>query len=145
MKYSEFKTKVISALIEMNRYNVNAVELLCMIAAHESMGGVYRRQINGPALGLLQIEPFTHDSIWDNSDSIGRLSKSMNITRDTDSLINDDRYTIFIGRCYLLMDVNPLPKTVCEMGEYAKSYWNRTGKATPEQYVNDYIKWREKG
>jgi hypothetical protein len=145
VKYSEFKRRVKVTLAEMNRYSDNAVELLCMIAAHESMCGTYRKQINGPALGLLQIEPFTHDSIWDNSDSIGSLADKMNIIRNTNSLVDDDRYTIFVGRCYLLMDANPLPKTVCEMGEYAKSYWNRTGKATPEQYVNDYIKWRERG
>ena len=41
-----------------------------------------------------------------------------------------------------------------EMGEYAKTYWNNggddgddtnDGKASPEAYINAYIKWRELG
>lgn len=145
MKYSDFKLATNNTLKEMNRHKDNATELLCMLAAHESGAGKHRKQVGGPALGLLQIEPFTHDSIWDNSDSINKLANNMGIVRNVNLLENDDRYTIFIGRCYLLMDTNPLPRTVCEMAEYAKLYWNRTGRATPEQYMNDYIKWREKG
>lgn len=144
--YSQFKKIVTETLKEMNRFSPECVELLCMIAAHESMLGKYRKQINGPALSLLQIEPFTHDSIWDNCDSIASLAKKLVIKRNTESLINDDRYAVFVARCYLLMDRNPLPKTVCEMGDYAKKYWNSdSGKASPEAYVNAYIKWRELG
>lgn len=144
--YSEFKKVVTATLKEMDRFKPECVELLCMIAAHESMLGKYRKQIKGPALSLFQIEPRTHDSIWDNCDSIGKLADKLGIERDLQSLADDDRYAVFMARCYLLMDTNPLPKTVCEMGEYAKRYWNSDGgKASPEAYINAYIKWRELG
>jgi hypothetical protein len=40
--------------------------------------------------------------------------------------------------------VNPLPKKDwMKMADYCKSYWNRTGKATPEKYLNDYLRWRD--
>lgn len=146
MKYSELKKIVIKTTLEMERHKPEMVELLCMIAAHESGLGKYRRQVNGPALSLFQIEPITHNSIWDHCDSIEMLAKKLGIKRNVELLATDDRYAVFVARCYLLMDKNPLPKTVCEMGEYAKTYWNSEGgKASPEAYIDAYIKWRELG
>lgn len=43
-----------------------AVHLLCGTAAHESLGGKFLKQINGPALGIYQMEPATEQDIWDN-------------------------------------------------------------------------------
>lgn len=154
VKYSELKKVVVDTTIEMDRYKPECVELLCMLAAHESMLGKYRKQIKGPALSLFQIEPRTHNSTWDHCDSIDKLAKKLGIKRNLESLADDDRYAVFVARCYLLMDKNPLPKTICEMGEYAKTYWNNggddgddtnDGKASPEAYINAYIKWRELG
>lgn len=154
MNYSGLKKIITDTVKEMDRFKPECVELLCMIAAHESGLGKHRKQINGPALSLFQIEPITHDSIWDNCDSIKALAKKLGITRNLKSLETDDRYAVFVARCYLLMDTDPLPKTVCKMGEYAKSYWNNggedgddtnDGKADPEDYVDAYIKWRELG
>ncbi|AXQ65845.1 MAG: putative endolysin [Caudoviricetes sp.] len=146
VKYIELKKVVTETLKEMGRFKPECVELLCMIAAHESGLGKYRKQIKGPALSLFQIEPRTHDSIWDNCDSIDKLTIKLGIERSLRSLAEDDRYAVFVARCYLLMDKNPLPKTVCEMGEYAKTYWNSNdGKASPEAYIDAYIKWREIG
>jgi len=145
-KYSQFKKIVTETLKEMDRFKPECVELLCMIAAHESMLGKYRKQIKGPALSLLQIEPVTHNSVWDHCDSINKLANKLGIKRSLELLADDDRYAVFVARCYLLMDKNPLPKTVCEMGEYAKTYWNsNSGKASPEAYIDAYIKWRELG
>lgn len=145
-KYSEFKAVAAKTVTDMGLFKPECVELLCMIAAHESGLGKHRKQINGPALSLLQIEPATHDSIWDNCDSINSLAKKLGIKRNLDLLASDDRYAVFVARCYLLMDKSPLPKTVCEMGEYAKRYWNSEGgKASPEAYIDAYIKWRELG
>lgn len=146
MNYSALKKIITDTAKEMDRFKPECVELLCMIAAHESGLGKHRKQINGPALSLFQIEPITHDSIWDNCDSIKALAKKLGITRNLKSLETDDRYAAFVARCYLLMDKNSVPKSVCEMGQYAKSYWNSSaGKASPEAYVDAYIKWRELG
>ena len=41
----------------------SAIELLTMIAAHESGGFYYVRQVNGPALGLFQMEPVGFDEV----------------------------------------------------------------------------------
>lgn len=43
-----------------------AEELLMATSAQESHLGQYRHQINGPALGIYQMEPGDHDDIWKN-------------------------------------------------------------------------------
>lgn len=48
----------------LNRYTPPFEELLIATMAHESLGGSYLKQIQGPALSAYQMEPSTHDSIW---------------------------------------------------------------------------------
>jgi hypothetical protein len=144
MKYSDFKALCAEALLDWGLHSDHCVELLAMLAAHESLGGKHRRQIGGgPALGIFQIEPVTHNSVWDNSDTIKSRAARFGIKEDVSRLETDDRYSIFVARHYLAMDVNPLPKTPEAMAQYCKSYWNRTGKATPEKYLNDYRAWQD--
>jgi hypothetical protein len=144
MTYSEFKAICAEALLDWGLHSDHCVELLAMIAAHESLGGKHRRQIGGgPALGIFQIEPTTHNSVWDNSDSIRARAQRFGIKEDVNKLETDDRYSIFVARHYLAMDVTPLPNTPEAMAAYCKNYWNRTGKATPEKYLNDYRAWQD--
>jgi len=44
--------------------------LLLATAAIESDCGYYIKQVNGPALGIWQMEPATHDDIWENCDAL---------------------------------------------------------------------------
>lgn len=144
MKYSEFKAMCTETLLDFGMHSDHCVELMAMICAHESLGGKFRWQIGGgPALSIFQIEPETHDSIWDNSDSIKARAKKHGIVRDVSKLENDDRYAIFVARHYLAMDEDPLPKTPDAMAKYCKSYWNRTGAATPDKYLNDWQAWKD--
>lgn len=48
----------------LGKYSEGAEELLIFTAAAESRMGHYINQVSGPALGIYQMEPFTHDSIW---------------------------------------------------------------------------------
>ena len=50
-------------------YSESAALTVMMIIAHESLRGHYIAQSGGPALGLGNIEPATHDSVWLNGDS----------------------------------------------------------------------------
>jgi len=149
MKYETFRKQVIDVLIEMGQvrkgmFKPEAVELICMICAHESLGGVLRVQMGGgPARGVLQIEPDTHDSIWDNSDTIAQTSSALGITRDWSHVEDGDRYSIFLARHLIAMDPHPIPDDVLGMGAYAKRVWNtEAGKATAARYVSDWIAWQ---
>lgn len=51
-------------LVEMGHYSPAAEALLLGTAAHESHGGRYLSQIRGPARGIYQMEPATHDDLW---------------------------------------------------------------------------------
>ena len=139
-KISESINKVLKA---MRRHSVPAYCTLMMIAAHESMGGRYRYQVTkggkkGKARGVFQMEKETHDSIWAHSDSIASLSALCGYNQDFERLEVDDDYAVFMARCYLLMDANPLPANLEDAAKYCKSYWNRNGKATSDKYLNDY-------
>lgn len=142
MTYLQFKEICSGYLKNWALYSPECVELLAMLCAHESLGGKFRRQIGGgPARGLFGMEAETHNSIWDNSDKIKPNAIKFGIKREESKVENNDEYAIFVARHYLMMDTKPLPKTPNEMAKYAKSYWNRTGDATPEKYLNDYNSW----
>jgi len=150
MKYTDFKAMCAEALLDWGLHSDHCVELMAMLCAHESLGGKHRRQLiseggklvpKGKARGLFGIEEVTHNSIWDDSDTIRARAARFGIKEDFEKLQDDDRYSIWVARHYLLMDRNPLPKTPKAMADYCKSYWNRTGSATPEKYLNDYNAW----
>ena len=149
MKYEDFKRQVGEVLTEMAQvrkgmFSRKAVELICMICAHESLGGVVRVQMGGgPARGVLQFEKPTHDSVWDNSDTIKQTSRVLGIERDWSHVEDGDRYSIFVARHLIAMDPHPIPSDPVGMSQYAKRVWNTdAGKATPEKYLRDWQAWR---
>jgi len=142
MKISLFRRELTKHLTEFRSNTTQMSDLLTMLAAHESLGCRHWRQIGGgPARGPFGIELKTHDCVWENRDNILKRASSFNITRNAKLLETDLRYNVFIARQYLGMDSNPLPKGFIEMAHYCKSYWNRHGEATPEEYMRDLILW----
>jgi len=127
-------------------YSEDAVELLMMIAAHESKLGTYLKQVNGPALGIFQMEPDTHDDVWENGDSCEVNASYFGYVWECDAtsdrLEYDIRYQVFMARQKLFMISDPLPfrENIRAMGDYCKKYWNtKKGKARPECYIYDYV------
>src|ERR1043166_5338472 len=51
-------------LHNIDLWSVAAEELLMFTAAHESHMGEFLQQENGPAIGVFQVEPATHNWIW---------------------------------------------------------------------------------
>ena len=126
-------------------YSKEAEDLLMMTAAHESHLGTYLKQVGGPALGIYQMEPATHDDIWDNFlkykiplanavtvDNIGGMY-------DHSELITNLAYATAMARVHYWRVPEPLPKDLRGLAEYAKKHWNtELGKATAEDYYNAY-------
>ena len=122
-----------------------------MIVAHESLGGEYLAQTKGPALGIIQMEPFTHDDVWRHGDSIWDNARLMGIITNlnyimkkhptADRLIYDLRYNVFMLRQKLFMAPGALPRDQYKMAEYLKVNWNGNGKATPDKYYQDFMDW----
>ncbi|MGR6871178.1 hypothetical protein ACU6U9_02465 [Pseudomonas sp. HK3] len=119
----------------------NAITLLLMIAAHESQGFRYCRQLNGPALGLWQMEPATYN---DAIEYLKRTGKFTDIPRvlDAEELVVSPTFAAAMARVQLWRDPEPLPDADDLMGlaKYAKRVWNtELGKATVNEYLNDYL------
>ena len=54
------------ALYDLVMYSPEAEELLVFTCAVESKGCSYIKQIEGPALGIYQMEPATYNDLWQN-------------------------------------------------------------------------------
>lgn len=54
------------ALKHVGLYSKSAEQLLLGTACAESKLGTYLHQIKGPAMGVFQVEPLTHEDIWYN-------------------------------------------------------------------------------
>jgi hypothetical protein len=137
---NQFKGLIERVLTEIpGGYSPEAVELLIMIAAHESKSGTYLRQRSGPALGVFQIEPETHDDVWENGDTCPKNAQIMGIEWSECRLEYDLRYQIFIARQKLFMVSEQIPEEPIDMASYAKKYWNTNrGKATHLDYLLAY-------
>ena len=131
-------------------YSPEAVLAIQMIIAHESSGGEFIAQNGGPALGVIQMEPFTHNDVWKHGDSIQKNAELLRIvTRGTgvknvpspQRLVYDLRYNVFMARQKLFMAPGALPKEPGEMSYYLKKHWNGDGKGTATKYHYDYTHW----
>lgn len=144
-------------------YQSDSADLLSLCtAAIESDCGYYIKQVNGPALGPWQMEPDTHQDIWDNCDAIESTSSyffKLIISLGVDAappcfkrevmanrdLIMSPMYACAMARLKYSMDSNPLPKVTGNRKEdeanfydyYKRVYNTELGKST-------FAKWQVK-
>lgn len=131
-------------------YSEDAVELLMLTAAQETHCGRWVMQINGPALGIFQMEPTTHYEIWDK---VVRNDEALNQAVDMffipslnwkAQMIGNLPYQIIYARLYFTRTPQPLPpkEDVRAMAVYWKKYWNTPlGKGTVDEAVRRYIRY----
>ena len=119
----------------------DAVQLLCMIAAHESGGFRYVQQIGGPALSLFHVEPVTYCDVCDYC-----LRKNLYFAKELPSpverLIFDSTFAAGLARVFFLRFPAPIPNTPEQQSVYAKLYWNTAkGKASSDDYLNAWERY----
>ena len=120
-----------------------AVELLLMVAAHESGGFQYVRQVEGSALGLFQMEHIGFLEVNRYMQQRPEKFTGVQYIRSAPfQLLNFDQcLATQAARIFFMRIPEPLPvaSDVGAMATYAKKHWNTSaGKATPEKYVSDY-------
>ncbi len=136
------------ALADLVLLSDDAVELLVFTCANESNGGEYIHQINGPALGIYQMEPATYNDIWQNY-IIGNNSLSLQLLHNFDAprmpdegrMIYDLRFATAMARIHYCRVVEELPKRydVDGMWKYYKKYYNTgLGKADYQEAIAKY-------
>jgi hypothetical protein len=127
-----------------------AEELLLGTALHESGGLMYRRQLGGgPALGLYQMEPRTHDDIWKNflayhpklADVLRQIYTPAGAELDATRLEVDDDYATAMARVFYWRVPAALPAAgdLAGQARYWKQYYNTPlGRGTVARYVQDW-------
>lgn len=123
----------------------NAVRLLCMIAAHESGGFHYIKQIKGPALGIFQMEPASYNDVESYIKSHQKRFRRLvhDMPQPAEYMAFNPVYAAAIGRVYLLRIKEVLPdvEDIIGLAKYAKKYWNTyLGAATWEDYQKAWQK-----
>jgi hypothetical protein len=142
------------ALNDIQMYSDDALELLVFTAAVESDLGTYLKQINGPALGIYQMEPKTHDDIWFNYLRYQQhithrmaLKFGIPVVPEADRLIWDLRYATIMARLLYSRNPEKLPSKDDPQAlyEYYKTYYNtKSGKATEAASLKKYKKFTQK-
>lgn len=107
----------------------------------------YVRQIRGPALGLFQMEPATHDDIWKNwlvaparASTAAALDKHIGRggDRSAERLVWDLRYAAAMCRLHYRRVAAPLPDhaDLDGLGLYWKRHYNTSlGAGDPQSFV----------
>lgn len=131
-------------------WSESAENLLLRTAAQETNLGRYWRQTNGPALGMYQLEPDTHTDLWHNylryKEDLSKIVQaflSPNFTPE-EQLVFNLGYATAIARTIYLRVPEPLPDAgdISGMANYYKRVWNTSrGKATPEQFIQNYQRY----
>jgi hypothetical protein len=142
------KNAIRPALNHLGLYSEAAEQLLLGTAIHESLLKSRRQIGGGPARGLFQMEPATHDDIWDNflkykPDLSKKLTKLLSSEKADKiaELETNDIYAAGIARIgyYRVSEAIPKLDDIEAMARYWKKYWNtELGKGTVEQYIEHW-------
>ena len=147
----QFIDLIIEPTLEhLGMYSAAASELVLGTALQESRL-VYIKQLNdGPALGVCQMEPATHDDIWNNYLRYrDKMANSVLEIGGPDSLelIWNLRYSVAMCRVHYRRVREPLPQAgdLKRQAAYWKKYYNTDlGRGTEEEYINSWRKGHER-
>lgn len=150
---SHFRDIIIRPTLKyMEMWSKSAEQLILGTAIHESLIGKYLKQLQGPALGVYQIEPATHKSIWKDYivyresivDKIVNLYpgiQNWNDEVDDRMLVYDLQYATIICRILYYRHKESLPNDgdILGQAQYWKKYYNtELGKGKKSAYISSY-------
>lgn len=127
-----------------------AAENLVLGTALVESKAEYLRQIRGPALGLWQMEPATHDDIWDNylkyqrdlALRVDELTTPAAVTHGAAELVGNLYYGAAMCRVLYRRVREPLPseRDAAGMAAYWKRFYNtELGAGTVEKALPRFI------
>lgn len=135
-------------LTDMGMYSVEAENLIAGTIAQESRMGEFIHQINGPALGICQMEPETHKDIMNHYVAyrpvIQESLKSVSRSNKAEDMIHDLRYAIAMCRLHYYRIPEKIPSNIKGQAEYWKEHYNTAkGKGTVEEYCFNYSRYAQ--
>lgn len=149
MDKKQLKDLIESTLKDVDLYSEDATNLIMGTIAQESAFGTYIRQLyNGPAIGIVQMEPATHDWLKSNylaikPNLVKKIIKSCGIICfKTEYLEYNLKYAIIFCRLRYLVVKEPLPNNLHGYAKYWKKYYNtELGKGTVDEFISNYKKF----
>ncbi len=147
-------------LKEIGLHSEAAEQLVIGTICQESRCEYIKQLGNGPALGLIQMEPNTHDDIWRNylvynpylkpkvKDLISVRSRReaqekspRSFVPSATELIANLKYAVAMCRIHYLRVPEPLPNAgdIMALAEYWKKHYNTVhGKGHAAEFINNY-------
>lgn len=130
-------------------FSESAVNLLLGTAQIESRMGTYLKQINGPALGVFQMEPATFIDLWmyltrKNNDLLRSIMVYLGIASmpNLNMLVHNLAFSAIMARVkYLIIEEElPAKDDVKGLARYWKKYYNTSlGKGVEEDFISEYM------
>ena len=141
---------VIPTIKEIGLWSQVAENLIMGTAAQESGCGQYIKQTKGPALGIYQCEPHTHDLVWvwvqkTKPQLYASLAALLGkAALGSARLVYDLRYATVVCRLHYLAVSKPLPSDANDipaLAAYYKKYYNTpSGAATVQEFIHNYAR-----
>ena len=146
---TQLREQIVSPTLHtLGLWSPAAEDLILGTCAVESRMGHYLVQVGGPALGICQMEPVTHDDIWENylayKHRLADVVESLVVQPVARALVFDLRYAVAMCRVHYLRCPEALPKhgDVNGYGAYWKKYYNTPlGKGSVQKFVDAYHKY----
>jgi hypothetical protein len=137
---------VTPTLNELGLYSDAARNLLLGTCAQESNMGKYIHQIDGPALGIYQMEPATHNDIWANylryrDALVDKIYLFAQEDIEAEQMIWNIKYATAMCRVHYLRVPHPLPDAddIEGLANYWKAHYNtHLGAGTIAQFYANY-------
>jgi hypothetical protein len=131
----------------LGMWSVDSERLVLGTICQESECGRWLKQLGGPALGICQMEPETHDDCYihfldfnpDLKNKVMALSSSKNEIPDSGEMIGNLNYSVAMCRIKYYRDPYPIPSTLEGQAEYWKRVYNtHEGAGMVEDYVENW-------
>ena len=154
--YNTVKNNIKKSLVDHGmKADDHCIDLLVMIAAHESGLFKYARQNavitseTGLAMGMFQMERETALDVCKyitskhskfNTYVVFKANQMLDGTITHLDLIFNFQLSVILARAFLMRIPDPIPEDDALMADYAKKYWNTSlGKATKKDYLDAFI------
>lgn len=132
-------------LADFGYYTPDSANLILGTIAQESAYGKYRKQINGPALGICQMEPATFNDIVNNflkyhPDIVERIKSVCHVNvLSAPDMVSNDQLAICMCRVHYLRQKGAIPTTIEGYAQYWKQWYNTPlGKGTEQEFIRNY-------
>ena len=144
---TQFRDLIIKPTLEViGGQSEAAYQLLLGTAIQESWLQYLKQLFNGPALGVFQMEPATHDDIWENflrhrTDYAQAIMKLAKNPGHPNEMVGNLWYACAMARAHYRRVPDPLPEAgdVDAMAAYWKQFYNTyLGSGTEEEYIENW-------